>query len=144
MVRFARLLVPAALLAVAAAQDNKNNNNNNNGQGNNGNNGNNNGNNGGNNGNNNGNNGANGAQNQGANPTVLLPNAIQTGSFFDGQAALGADPAVQAKSTIDQGNFINFCAGKTLTNGLQITTGSCNGISKFPIKTSAVPSRQSV
>jgi hypothetical protein len=23
-------------------------------------------------------------------------------------------------------NFINFCAGKTITNGLQVKTGSCN------------------
>lgn len=28
----------------------------------------------------------------------------------------------------DNANFINFCSGKTLTNGLQIKTGSCNGI----------------
>jgi hypothetical protein len=28
----------------------------------------------------------------------------------------------------DPANFINFCTGKTLTNGLQVKTGSCNGI----------------
>lgn len=28
----------------------------------------------------------------------------------------------------DAGNFINFCAGRTLTNGEQKTEGSCNGI----------------
>ena len=28
----------------------------------------------------------------------------------------------------DPANFINVCAGKTLTNGQQTTTGSCNGI----------------
>jgi transcription initiation factor TFIID subunit 15 len=28
----------------------------------------------------------------------------------------------------DNANFINFCAGKTLTNGLQVAGGSCNGI----------------
>lgn len=28
----------------------------------------------------------------------------------------------------DNANFINVCAGQTLTNGIQITTGSCNGI----------------
>lgn len=31
----------------------------------------------------------------------------------------------------DQANFINFCQGKTLTNGLQVKEGSCNGIGKF-------------
>ena len=25
-------------------------------------------------------------------------------------------------------NFINFCTGKTKTNGLQVKTGSCNGV----------------
>jgi hypothetical protein len=33
--------------------------------------------------------------------------------------------------TSDNANFINFCAGKTLTNGLQIAGGSCNGIGNF-------------
>jgi len=28
----------------------------------------------------------------------------------------------------DNANFINFCAGQTLTNGAQLTRGSCNGI----------------
>ena len=31
-------------------------------------------------------------------------------------------------STSDNANFINFCAGKQLTNGQQIAGGSCNGI----------------
>jgi transcription initiation factor TFIID subunit 15 len=35
-----------------------------------------------------------------------------------------------ANSTSDDANFINFCAGKQLTNGLQVTGGSCNGIGK--------------
>lgn len=30
----------------------------------------------------------------------------------------------------DNANFINFCSGKTLTNGLQQKKGSCNGIGK--------------
>lgn len=30
--------------------------------------------------------------------------------------------------TSDPANFINVCAGQTLTNGRQLTTGSCNGI----------------
>ncbi len=33
-----------------------------------------------------------------------------------------------ANSASDPANFINFCSGKTLTNGLQVTGGSCNGI----------------
>ena len=28
----------------------------------------------------------------------------------------------------DNANFINFCTGKTLTDGLQVTAGSCNGV----------------
>jgi len=28
----------------------------------------------------------------------------------------------------DPANFINFCTGKTLTNGLQVKSGSCNGV----------------
>lgn len=60
--------------------------------------------------------------------TSLEPNAVQSGSFFDGRVAIGANEAQQAKSSTSQNNFINFCAGKTLTNGLQILAGSCNGI----------------
>lgn len=62
--------------------------------------------------------------------TTLSPDAIQTGSFFDGSQEVGANEAQQAKSKTSQNNFINNCAGKTLTNGLQIVTGSCNGIRK--------------
>lgn len=55
----------------------------------------------------------------------LEANAIATGSLDNGQ-----DPPVagQAESATDAFNFINFCAGETLTNGLQVTAGSCNGI----------------
>jgi hypothetical protein len=28
----------------------------------------------------------------------------------------------------DKANFINFCSGKTITNGAQLKGGSCNGI----------------
>lgn len=59
--------------------------------------------------------------------TALAANALQTASQFDGQDALGANDD-QAPSLTSNNNFINFCSGKTLTNGLQITTGSCNGI----------------
>ena len=63
--------------------------------------------------------------------TILAANAIQSGSFNDGSDEIGANEAQQAKSLTSTNNFINNCAGKTLTNGLQITTGSCNGISEF-------------
>jgi hypothetical protein len=70
-------------------------------------------------------------QNGDASATTLAANAIQTGSFVDGTTQIGANVANQAPSLTSQNNFINNCAGKTLTNGLQITTGSCNGISEF-------------
>ena len=63
--------------------------------------------------------------------TTLSANAIQSGSFNDGSDEIGSAEVGQALSLTSQNNFINNCAGKTLTNGLQITTGSCNGISKW-------------
>lgn len=63
---------------------------------------------------------------------TLLSNAIQKGSFNDGSDEIGANEANQAKSQTSQNNFINNCSGKTLTNGLQILTGSCNGIRMYP------------
>jgi len=67
--------------------------------------------------------------------------AVQTGSFNDGSTETGAE-AGEALSQTSQNNFINFCSGKTLTNGLQITTGSCNGIvmGDIPAKTDMVSS----
>ena len=67
----------------------------------------------------------------GSGGTTLLADAIQKGSFNDGSNEIGSNEVGQAKSATSQNNFINNCAGKTLTNGLQITTGSCNGISKY-------------
>ena len=61
------------------------------------------------------------------NALTLDPEGVQRGSFQDGSGALGFDP-VQASSTTSENNFINFCKGQTLTNGLQHTDGSCNGI----------------
>ena len=51
--------------------------------------------------------------------------AVQNGSNDNGQ-----DPPVagQTNSATDGSNFINFCSGKQLTNGLQVQGGSCNGI----------------
>jgi len=37
---------------------------------------------------------------------------------------------LKANTRSDNANFINFCNGKTLTNGLQVQGGSCNGIGK--------------
>lgn len=88
------------------------------------------GNNGGNNNANQGNNGGGGGNNNAADSTTLSDNAIQSGSFSDGSQGLGAEDG-QAASATSQNNFINECAGKTLTNGLQITDGSCNGIRKY-------------
>ncbi|KAK2610356.1 hypothetical protein N8I77_003798 [Diaporthe amygdali] len=99
-------LSAAALFTLAFAQNNKG--------GNNG-------------GNQNAGNQGNGGNNNAADSTTLSQNAIQSGSFSDGSQGLGAEDG-QAASLTSQNNFINECAGKTLTNGLQITDGSCNGI----------------
>lgn len=69
-------------------------------------------------------------QNNDLTATVLAANAIQTGSFLDGSNEIGAAEVGQALSKTSTNNFINNCAGKTLTNGLQIVGGSCNGIRK--------------
>jgi hypothetical protein len=106
-----RLLRASALFTLALAQNNNNNNKNNN-QGT--------------------------ATNGADNSLTLDPSAVQSGSFVDGQAGIGAD-AGQASSLTSNNNFINFCAGKTLTNGLQILTGSCNGIGKSKTRPLSVP-----
>jgi hypothetical protein len=67
-------------------------------------------------------------QAQGDNKTPTLdPDVIQSGSFTDGTDSPDAD-AAQAPSLTSENNFVNFCKGQTLTNGLQVTEGSCNGI----------------
>lgn len=65
-----------------------------------------------------------------ATSTTLAADAIQSGSFSDGSVN-GQSAAGQAKSATSKNNFINNCAGKTLTNGLQVQGGSCNGIRKL-------------
>ncbi|KIX02174.1 uncharacterized protein Z518_08113 [Rhinocladiella mackenziei CBS 650.93] len=61
----------------------------------------------------------------GDNPLLLLEENVQDASNSPG----GADgEAGQAASETDPANFINFCTGKTLTNGAQVTQGSCNGV----------------
>ncbi|KAB8294910.1 hypothetical protein EYC80_006868 [Monilinia laxa] len=59
---------------------------------------------------------------------TLAQDAIASGSFSDGLTEIGGNEASEAASATSQNNFINFCEGETLTNGLQIVTGSCNGI----------------
>ncbi|OQV01533.1 hypothetical protein CLAIMM_06874 [Cladophialophora immunda] len=80
---------------------------------------------GGNNGNTGNNNAAGGntGNNGGDNPLLLLSSNVQAASDFIGNAAAG-----QANSDTDPANFINFCTGKTTTNGTQNTSGSCNGV----------------
>ena len=70
------------------------------------------------------------ATNSGDDSTTLLSTVIQKGSTASGNGAVGSE-AGQALSATSNSNFINFCSGKSLTNGLQITTGSCNGIRKY-------------
>ncbi|CZR69858.1 uncharacterized protein PAC_19758 [Phialocephala subalpina] len=66
-----------------------------------------------------------GNNNAAAAATCLNAKAVQTGSASDGNQ-VPADG--QSASATDTANFINFCNGQTLTNGLQVKTGSCNGI----------------
>ncbi|KAI0972103.1 hypothetical protein F4678DRAFT_68676 [Xylaria arbuscula] len=82
----------------------------------------------------------NGGNNNGNGATVTLDaNAIQTGSASDGNPDTSTG---EAPSATDTANFINFCSGKVLTNGLQNTAGSCNGIvmGNIPAKTNMVSS----
>lgn len=76
-----------------------------------------------------------------ATATTLSADAIQSGSFVDGSVN-GVSADGQAKSQTSKNNFINNCAGKTLTNGLQVVGGSCNGIpmGDVPAKTAMVSS----
>jgi transcription initiation factor TFIID subunit 15 len=101
------------------------------GQGqNNGQNGQNQGQNNGQNGQNNNNGGNNGGNNNGGGGNLALnPANVQKNSASTGQEQ-GAEKG-QAASATDNANFINFCTGKTLTNGLQTRSGSCNGIRKL-------------
>ncbi|GAO48156.1 hypothetical protein G7K_2336-t1 [Saitoella complicata NRRL Y-17804] len=79
--------------------------------------------------NNNNNNNNNGGGGGGGNNSDLSldPANVQSASDSTGQAGSGAE-AGQVNSATDPANFINFCTGKTLTNGLQVKGGSCNGV----------------
>jgi len=59
---------------------------------------------------------------------TLLTSLVQAGSNQDGQ---NVTEAGQVASATSPNNFINFCATRSdlpLTNGVQVKTGSCNGI----------------
>ncbi|OCL11510.1 hypothetical protein AOQ84DRAFT_373885 [Glonium stellatum] len=66
--------------------------------------------------------------NAGNNAADLALNPANVQSNSDTTGLSGTVEAGQAASATDPANFINFCTGKTLTNGLQVTGGSCNGI----------------
>ncbi|AEO57319.1 hypothetical protein MYCTH_2303335 [Thermothelomyces thermophilus ATCC 42464] len=75
--------------------------------------------------------------------TCLAPDAVQTASFYTGleEGTPGIRPGLSESST-DKANFINFCAGRTLTNGKQNAAGSCNGIpmGRIPATTNMISS----
>ncbi|PGH03694.1 hypothetical protein GX51_03958 [Blastomyces parvus] len=57
----------------------------------------------------------------------LNPSAVQRGSALDGEKeALNKDEVTPSRTSST--NFINYCNGKTLTNGTKNKEGSCNGI----------------
>lgn len=115
-----------AVLDIAAASPQGQNRNGNNGQNNNN----------GQNTNTNANNGndcntANTSGNTGSNNAAALAldsTNVQSASDSNGNPTNG-----QAASLTDPANFINFCSGKTITNGQQNTAGSCNGIGKLTL-----------
>ncbi|KAH8662279.1 hypothetical protein BX600DRAFT_316625 [Xylariales sp. PMI_506] len=76
---------------------------------------------------------ANTGNNNAASNSCLAANAVQTGSANDGSFNATAG---QSLSKTDTANFINFCEGKTLTNGLQVKAGSCNGVTMGQIPAS--------
>jgi len=78
------------------------------------------------NGNKNNNNGKQGGKDDGAQSSLtLLDDLVQSNSDKTG---FNASNLAQTKSATSPNNFINFCEGKTLTNGEQVQDGSCNGI----------------
>jgi len=69
---------------------------------------------------------------------TLLASLVQKNSEQNG---FNASAPGQANSTTSKNNFINHCQGKTLTNGLQVKMGSCNGIPMGDIpSTNNIPS----
>ena len=99
--------------------------------------------------------------------TCLAPEALQTASYYSGlePGTPGIREGLSESKTYvmcselclchlireqvqtntddsDQANFINFCAGKVLTNGQQNRNGSCNGIpmGRIPATTNMISS----
>jgi hypothetical protein len=75
------------------------------------------------------------ASNNDPNTSLTLdPSVVETGLEQNGQAV---QEAGQVASLTSSNNFINFCVGKTITNGKQVTTGSCNPVvmGDIPAKT---------
>ena len=64
------------------------------------------------------------------NPTVLQTQQLVNLRQTREHPVLDLEPHL-TNSSSDNANFINFCSGKTLTNGLQVAGGSCNGIGKL-------------
>ncbi|KAH7146760.1 hypothetical protein B0J13DRAFT_473598 [Dactylonectria estremocensis] len=61
--------------------------------------------------------------------TCVQSNLIQSASRLTGQEPGTAGiKAGQSPSATDRNNFINFCKGQQITNGVQVRTGSCNAI----------------
>ncbi|KAG9101455.1 hypothetical protein FRC06_003015 [Ceratobasidium sp. 370] len=85
-----------------------------------------------------GNKGGNGGGNGGGNPQTsktLDPSVINTNLAKTGQE--GKAEAGQVASLTTTNNFINFCFGKTLTNGQQVKGGSCNSVPMGDIPSTA-------
>ncbi|CUA77487.1 hypothetical protein RSOLAG22IIIB_02502 [Rhizoctonia solani] len=80
--------------------------------------------NGGNKGGNGGNKGGNGGNDDPQTSLTLDPSVINSNFAKTGQE--GKTEAGQVASLTSKNNFINFCAGKKLTNGQQVKGGSCN------------------
>ncbi|KAH8151565.1 uncharacterized protein LAJ45_04186 [Morchella importuna] len=79
--------------------------------------------------------GSSGRGGRGRKALFLSPANVQSNSAKTGQEET-SDPT-QADSLTDSANFINFCTDKTLTNGQQIKSGSCNGIPMGDIPSTA-------
>ncbi|TYJ54897.1 hypothetical protein B9479_004405 [Cryptococcus floricola] len=100
--------------------------------------------------NNNNNNGNNNAaavainENGQAGPTVPKLQENTGGTTLDKSVLVSTQAnanatAGQAASAVSGNNFINFCKGNTITNGLQVKEGSCN-----PIVMGQIPSTQNM
>lgn len=66
-------------------------------------------------------------------PSVIGKNIAQTGLGASGSEA------GEVASATSTNNFINSCVGKTITNGQQVTGGSCN-----PIPMGDIPSKNNM